>query len=269
MRTAALLILLSLTLPALGHGLEVKGKVVSAEGRPITGAVVLHRATGVKAHTDEAGFFSLSLPAVDRLLLEVIHPDYMEEEAEFPARALARPVTITLVPFIKQREEVVVTAMRYPEPSAAVPAAGTVVSSETLKHRMPSNVAEAVKELPGVANLGSGGFSLVPSIRGLARRRVLLLIDNARLSSDRRTGPGASFLSPEDIDRIEVLRSPSSVFYGSDAIGGVVHMLQGQRGKARSDGRVHFRREKYPLPDVLPSRSGRGGRDPPGYQRGS
>lgn len=71
-----------------------------------------------------------------------------------------------------------------------------------------------------MASLGSGGFSIVPSIRGLARRRILLLVDGARLSSDRRTGPNASFLNPEDLARIEILRSPSSVYYGSDAIGG-------------------------------------------------
>ena len=90
---------------------------------------------------------------------------------------------------------------------------------------MPANVAEGLSATPGVAALGSGGFSLVPSVRGLARRRVLYLIDGARLSSERRTGPNASFISPEDVDRIEVLRSPASVLYGSDAIGGVIHIL--------------------------------------------
>ncbi len=242
MRKAALLIVLLLTLAASGLTLEVRGKVVSSEGKLVVGAVVLHRASGAKSQTDEAGRFFLSVPEVERVVLEVIHPDYMEEEAGFTARSLSRPVTITVVPYIKQREEIVVTAMRYPEPSAAVPAAGTVVSAETLEQRMPPNIADAIKDLPGVANLGSGGFSLVPSIRGLSRRRVLLMIDNARLSSDRRTGPGASFISPEDIDRIEVLRSPSSVFYGSDAIGGVVHMLTPRpEPSEKIKGRLHAR----------------------------
>jgi outer membrane receptor protein involved in Fe transport len=72
----------------------------------------------------------------------------------------------------------------------------------------------------------------------MARRRVLYLIDGARLESDRRTGPNASFVSPEDIERIEVLRSPSSVFYGSDAIGGVIHILTKQ---PRFDEALHGR----------------------------
>ena len=123
-----------------------------------------------------------------------------------------------------------VTALRYPEPSIKVPAASTVVSGETLTEKRVANINDGLQDVPGVGALGSAGFSLVPSVRGLARRRVLYLIDGARLESDRRTGPNASFVSPEDIERIEVLRSASSVFYGSDAIGGVIHVLTRKPG---------------------------------------
>ncbi len=217
------LVLAALALPVLGF--DITGKVVSIEGRPVSKAVILHRASGQQTLSDEEGTFSLTVLGGGKIVLEIIHPDYMEEEVSLGTKSLSRPVTITLSPYIRQREEVVVTAMRYPEPSAQVPAAGTVLAAEALKEKMASNIASGLKDLPGVSLLGSGGFSLVPSIRGLARRRVLLMIDNARLSSDRRTGPSASFISPEDVERIEVLRSPSSVFYGSDAMGGVVHIL--------------------------------------------
>jgi hemoglobin/transferrin/lactoferrin receptor protein len=223
-----------------GFALEIQGRVVSSERKPIPGAVIIHRASDQRTRTDEQGRFSLGLPDSKRVILEVIHPEYQEEEVILSGDSLSRPVTIALTPYIKQREEVVVTAMRYPEPSAALPAAASVVSARTLEEKMPLNVAGALADLPGVTELGSGGFSLVPSIRGLARRRVLLMIDGARLSSDRRTGPSASFISPEDIDRIEVLRSPSSVFYGSDAIGGVVNILTARPiASGRVRGRVN------------------------------
>ena len=208
-----------------GLSFDITGRVVNAEGRPVSKAVILHRASGQQTLSNEEGAFSLTVPGGGKVVLEIIHPDYMEEEVSLATKSLSRPLTITLTPYIRQREEVVVTATRYPEPSAQVPAAGTVLTAEGLKAKIAPNVAAGLKDLPGVSELGSGGFSLVPSIRGLARRRVLLMIDNARLSSDRRTGPSASFISPEDVGRIEVLRSPSSVFYGSDAMGGVVHIL--------------------------------------------
>ena len=80
---------------------------------------------------------------------------------------------------------------------------------------------------------------MVPSIRGMARNRILILIDNARIASDRRTGPNASFINPEDIERIEVLRSPSSVLYGSDALGGVVHIFTKTAREEGVHGALH------------------------------
>jgi outer membrane receptor protein involved in Fe transport len=217
--------LLGIALVAAATAAEIRGKVVGAADNPVAGAVVLHRASGVKTETDAEGRFVLDLPAADRIVLEVVHPDHYEREFPLAAKDLARPLVLTLVPLIKQNEEVVVTALRYPEPSIKVPAASTVVSGATLAEKMVPNINDGLQDVPGVGALGSAGFSLVPSVRGLARRRVLYLVDGARLESDRRTGPNASFVSPEDIDRIEVLRSASSVFYGSDAIGGVIHVL--------------------------------------------
>jgi len=205
--------------------IEIKGKVLNLGGRPVAQAEVLHRPSGVKSLTDAEGLFTLIVPDETRIRLEINHPDYVEQEVILTEKNLQKRIVITLVPYIVQREEVVVTAMRHPESSASVPAAETVVLTEILEEEMPPNITEGISSLPGVSSMGAGGFSLVPNIRGLARRRVLILIDNARVTSDRRTGPNASFVDPKDIERIEVLRSPSSVLYGSDAIGGVIHIL--------------------------------------------
>ena len=238
-RTAIIIFICAMALPALSaQAGEIRGKVVSPVQNPVQGAVVLHRPTGLKTVTDADGEFVLDVPEADRIRLEVIHSDYYEREFLIERQTRGKKIRLVLVPLIRQNEEVLVTALRYPEPSVSVPAASTVVSGEALSEKMPSNITEALQDVPGVGALGSGGFSLVPSVRGMARRRVLYLIDGARLESDRRTGPNASFVSPEDIERIEVLRSSSSVFYGSDAIGGVIHLMT---RTPRFDGGLHGR----------------------------
>ncbi len=229
-RPVIALVALLVAAAAASFAAEVTGRVVGGADNPVAAAVVLHRASGVKAGTDADGRFSLDVPAAGRIVLEVVHPDYYEREFEIGARERTRPLVLALVRIVRQSEEVVVTALRYPEPSIRVPAASTVVSGEALMEEMASNVHDGLQSVPGVGSLGSAGFSLVPSVRGLARRRVLYLVDGARLESDRRTGPNASFVSPWDIGRIEVLRSASSVFYGSDAIGGVIHILTREPG---------------------------------------
>lgn len=218
---------------------EITGTVMSVGGKPVSGAMVLHRESGAKATTGDDGSFVLILENADRTVLEVVHPDYSDGLFLLPAKSFGTPVRLTLAPLIRQNEEVVVTALRYPEPTARIPAAATVLSSTALGQNPSANITAALEQAIGVSPLGTGGFSMVPSIRGLARNRVLILIDNARVTSERRTGPNASYVSVEDIDRIEVLRSPSSIFYGSDAIGGVVHIFTKSAGEDGIHGNVH------------------------------
>ena len=222
--TGALVFAAALTL-CWGRAIEVRGTVVTPEGAPVAGAVVIHRASGERDVTDPRGVFALSLGDLGRFRLEVVHPDHYEQEFSVSRKEAGRGLILTIVPLVRRGEEVVVTAFRRPESLASIPAAESVVPKWALSEELAANLVDGLLRTPGVAALGSGGFSLVPSVRGLARRRVLYLVDGARLSSERRTGPNASFVSPEDVDRIEVLRSAASVLYGSDAIGGVVHIL--------------------------------------------
>jgi outer membrane receptor protein involved in Fe transport len=217
--------ILVLSLSASVYALEIRGKVVGAAGNPVEGAIVLHRPTEASAETGPDGEFVLEVPDEDRIRLEIIHPDYYATEFVLTKKEAARKALFSLIPLIQQREEILVTALRYPEPSVKVPAAASVIESGALAEKRAANITEGLQNVPGVDAIGSGGFSLVPTVRGLARRRVLYLVDGARIESDRRTGPNASFVNPEDIARIEVLRSPSSVFYGSDAVGGVIHLM--------------------------------------------
>jgi len=226
-------LVLLFALPVSLAGVEIKGRVVSSGGRFIAGAAVLHRASGARSVTDDGGVFKMSLPGIDRGRIEVAHPEYEAETVRFNAPEPVLELNIVLVPLIRQQEDVVVTALRYPEPSFGVPASESVVTAENIAESMPPTIAEGLKTMTGVTNMGSGGFSLVPNIRGLARNRILILVDGARLTSDRRTGPSGSFVAPGDIERIEVLRSPSSVFYGSDAVGGVIQIMTKEAATAR------------------------------------
>ena len=218
---------------------EVRGIVQTLGKSPIADAVVRAPESGALTLTDASGAFRLDVAVKGRLLLEASHPDYYDQTFLVPEAAAGTVVTLILSPLVRQREEVVVTALRYAEPAAGIPATGSVVSGESMAESLPSNITAGLQDVPGIASLGSGGFTMVPTVRGLARRRVLFLIDGARVESDRRTGPNASFVSPEDIGRIEVLRSPASVLYGSDAIGGVIQVFtrtpevrSGVRGRA-------------------------------------
>lgn len=104
----------------------------------------------------------------------------------------------------------------------ASPAAGmTSISGRDISVRQPENLIAALENVAGV-NQQSEGHAGVPAVRGLAAGRTLILIDGARVTTERRVGPSATYLDPAVLDGVEIARGPGSVAYGSDAIGGVI-----------------------------------------------
>ena len=148
----------------------------------------------------------------------------------------------------KIHEELVVTATRYEQDSFATPLPITVISQEDLDRTRPERLVDALKNLAGIDFTGEGPFRGLPVIRGLASNRILILVDGERLNNARESTefagiqPGLVDLS--EVERIEVLRGPASVLYGSDAIGGVINIITKQKpftpGPLRLDGLLSY-----------------------------
>ena len=136
-------------------------------------------------------------------------------------------------------ESVIVTSGAAPNIDAPPGSATTTVGREDIQTRHPASLTDAISNVPGAGSL-SDVHTSVPSLRGLARGRTLLLIDGARVTTERRAGPSASFLDPFFLDGVEIARGPGSVGYGSDAFGGVIH-ARTRRVEARSPTRVRAR----------------------------
>lgn len=102
------------------------------------------------------------------------------------------------------------------------PASGTtLLTASEIQTRAPVNLTQALENVAGVSSV-SEGQAAVPAVRGFASGRTLILIDGARVTSERRVGPSATFLDPFVLESVEVSRGPGSVAYGSDAFGGVI-----------------------------------------------
>ena len=121
------------------------------------------------------------------------------------------------------RESVTVSSGAAPNIEDTPAAAPVVLGAEEIEQRKPAHIAEAIAATPGIALRGEGPAA-VPVVRGLAGGRTLLIVDDARVVAERRAGASATFLDPFILGSIEISRGPGSVAYGSDAIGGIVHM---------------------------------------------
>ncbi|MEN8374272.1 MAG: TonB-dependent receptor [Gemmatimonadota bacterium] len=133
-----------------------------------------------------------------------------------------------------------VTALRLPVPRAAVPLNVTVVDGETLRARGIRSLAEALDEWAGITVVETGSFGGTTSIfvRGGESDYVRVLIDGVPVNAPGG-GLNIAHLTAANIDRIEVVRGPSSVLYGSDAVAAVIeiHTREGA-GAPKLDARA-------------------------------
>jgi vitamin B12 transporter len=125
-----------------------------------------------------------------------------------------------------QLEEITVTATRIPIAESAVASTITVIRGEELRARGIGKVLEAVKSVSGLTVAQTGSFGSLTSLflRGGESDYVQVLVDGVPVNQ-----PGGAYdfahLTTDNIERIEILRGPASVLYGSDATTGVVQIF--------------------------------------------
>jgi outer membrane receptor protein involved in Fe transport len=124
-------------------------------------------------------------------------------------------------------DTVVVTATRSERSAFDAPQPVTVLDSRLFRQRLPNGIADLFRDFPGLDASGVGPNQRRPEIRGMRGQRILLLQDGLRLNNSRRQQDFGEIpaVAGTDFDRVEVVRGPSSVLYGSDAIGGVVNII--------------------------------------------
>lgn len=124
-------------------------------------------------------------------------------------------------------EEIVVSATRVEVPRRRVGSAVTVIPREEIERRREVTVAEILRSVPGVEVVRTGGPGGATSvfIRGANSSHTLVLLDGVRVNSSLGGSLDWADLTPDLVERIEVLRGPQSALYGSEAIGGVVNIV--------------------------------------------
>jgi outer membrane cobalamin receptor len=216
----------------------------AASGRAIGGACVIVNDQQPCQLTDDTG--SVRVTSSRPVRLRVTATDFVAASVVIDDLD-ADTAHIRLRPAPVRVDERVVVAGRLSERRTDVPRSTSVVTRDEIAQRGQSTAPDALMDAAGVlvqkTNMGAGS----PYIRGLMGNQVLVLVDGIRLNNATyRYGPNQYLgtVDPGAIDRIEVVRGPGSVLYGSDAIGGVVSIdtrrpLFTTAGRAaRIDGRV-------------------------------
>ena len=128
-------------------------------------------------------------------------------------------------------ERITVTASRTEVTVKQAPASVTIITREDILQKGSENILDAIRGTAGVSiqGIGTAGRKAI-SLRGMKSKHTLILVDSKRISSTNDSfGPNTDYqydwIPVEQIERIEVVRGPMSVLYGSDALGGVINII--------------------------------------------
>lgn len=134
--------------------------------------------------------------------------------------------------------EIVVTASAIPERADETPATATVVTREEIEAREARDVADVLREVPGVTvnRTGSQGKATSLFIRGGSSKQALVLWNGIEVNYPYHSGYNFGQLSTAGVEKIEIVRGPFSALYGSEAVSGVVNVLtERQKGGGTVD----------------------------------
>ena len=232
-------------LPSIARAVQVSGAIADAGShRPVASATVSVVGETFAAIADSQGRYLLDLPA-GLYQIEAGHIGYKP-----------RRFYVELMPGERTLLDVVLTATALPQPVMLVTATSRgkalqevtvpveIVEREAIEMSGADNVAGLLEDVTGLAVHSSlYGYLGSPSgvmIQGIDPSRVLVLMDGKRLIG----GPGGmidlSRLPVAHVERIEVVKGPHSALYGSEAMGGVVHILT-RNAPSGEDGDVRLR----------------------------
>lgn len=135
-------------------------------------------------------------------------------------------VSMALEPKDQTLEEVILSVGRNAVTRKQIAEKVAVIDAQTIELQRPSTGADLVGLSPGVRIQKSQGGGGSPIIRGFEANRILMVVDGVRMNNAiYRSGhlQNAITVNPNTVERVEVIYGSSSVAYGSDALGGVIH----------------------------------------------
>ena len=174
--------------------------------------------------TNKNGFFDLKLFSVkDTLTLSLIGYDDKKVTVE---DLIYNSSLIEMSVNEKKLSEIVLSVARTASQSKKITQKVEIINKNSIIKNFPATGAEVLLLAPSIRVQKSQGGGCSPVIRGFEANRVLLVVDGVRMNNGIfRAGhlQNAITVDPNSLERVEIIYGSSSVGYGSDALGGVVH----------------------------------------------
>ena len=225
MRIVFIIIVLILTSHVLNAQNKLTGRITDQKtGEAIAGATIYIPELKTGAIADGNGAYSIDNLPKATVIVQVSFLGYKSvvEKIDLSKNTIGNFV---LEQAITEMNEVVVTGTLRATEITRNPIPMVTLGKKDLQQNLSTNIIDAIAKLPGVSAVTTGPNVSKPFIHGLGYNRVLTLFDGVRQEGQQWGDEHGIEVDENAVDRIEIIKGPASLTYGSDALAGVVNLL--------------------------------------------
>ncbi len=214
-----------LTIAIQAHSYSIKGYVYDKNNnKPLVGVNIYLQELKTGTATDEKGYFVFDNLKEGNYTLRFSYIGHksLTEKIFVPSEILK----IYLENGTIDLNEVVVTGNPFNSDPKELLQSSLSVANLELQIKRNSNIGETLNFLPGISMRSNGKATARPVIRGFSNNRILILENGLRMGDLSNTSSDHAVSSDGAIpEKIEIIRGPSSLIYGSNALGGVINII--------------------------------------------
>lgn len=202
------------------------GKVIDASSQSgLPGASISIPDLRLSVMTAANGEFSISsAPPKGRFLIQIRYIGYktLTETVDFSKSA---SMVFEMEESVIEGKEIVITGSAFSSDNRQNSTSIATVTKDELLYNPSTNIIDALSKVPGVSQITTGPAISKPVIRGLSANRVVTLNNGVKQQGQQWGDEHGIEIDQYSAERVEILRGPASLMYGSDALGGLINIL--------------------------------------------
>lgn len=204
---------------------QIKGKVTDSNNQALIGATVFLPELNKGTTTNQAGEYEISNIPNGRIKIQFSFIGYNLEIKTVDIKHEISEIDVSLSTAVIQSQEVVITG-GYVSSQHENAAKIDVFRSKDIFNSGTPNLMESLTKVPGVDMISKGQGVSKPVIRGLSMNDILVMNNGVRIENYQFSENHPLGIDNNDVERVEIIKGPASLLYGSDAIGGVINFIK-------------------------------------------
>ncbi|MEN9522878.1 MAG: hypothetical protein RL065_1255, partial [Bacteroidota bacterium] len=203
----------------------LSGKIINKENKQAINKATIYfpdLKTGISTNQD--GMYSIGNLPKTKLLIQISSIGF-QNHLETIDISQSQELNIELEPSVKEITEVVITGLSQSTERNRTSIPISIVSHISLLQNTSTNIIDALAKQPGISQITTGSGISKPVIRGLGFNRVVVVNDGVKQEGQQWGDEHGIEIDEFSVNKVEIIKGPASLSYGSDAMAGVINMI--------------------------------------------